>query len=119
MSVEHDGGSMYDFAGDNYQAPAQAEPVETPHQNRPHGVLKYENNLQFQQKVDAAPTDSAPKTSARYEWGLLIANRDSNNHVALKVNLLFVRNSITGDNFKSEKARYLSEYEKLLMNGYK
>ena len=133
-----DTSSMYDFAGPNYVAPVQSpsikkpapvqpvisgpeQPAEnpTPHQNRPHGQLKYENNKQFQQKAGAATTTNAPpKTSALYEWGLLIASRDSSNYIAMKINKGFTRAKI-GVNFQSEKARYLAEYEKLLMNGYK
>ena len=110
MSGEHDGGSIYDFAGKDYQAPEQAESTETPHANRPHGQLKYENNKQFMQKAESAPTESVPKTNALYEWGLILASRDSSNYIALKINKDFNRASI-GANFKAEKARYLEAYK--------
>ena len=117
---ERDGGSLYDFVDDDYVAPVQEVVKKTPvigevnHQaNRPDGELTYRNNLQFQQKVDSAPTNAAPKTSAIYEWGLLIANRDSSNFIAIQVNKLFVRNNIHGDNLGSEKARYLTEYKRV------
>lgn len=129
---DRDGGSLYDFAGD-YEAPAQMDfpvkntpapvkpveslPVETPHANRPHGQLKYENNLQFTQKADATPTNAPPKTSASYEWGLILASRDSSNHIALKINKGFTRANI-GVNFQAEKARYLAAYKQELHENF-
>ena len=106
-------GSLYDFVNDDYEAPTvENKPVETPHQNRADLSKPYSSD--FNQKVKQAVTDSEPKTNANYEWMLLITNRTSSNHIAIKVNANFVRNSITGDNFESEKARYINEYNREL-----
>jgi len=140
LKMDNETGSLYDFVGPNYVAPVHtqavkkqaqvqqansvpvetpAQPVEnsTPHANRPHGVLKYENNKQFQQKADSAPVNAAPKTSALYEWGLILASRDSSNYIALKINKDFPRANI-GVNFKAEKDRYLAAYKKELHENF-
>ena len=111
----NDNGSLYDFVSGDYEAPTVANnaPVETPHQNRADLSKPYSSD--FNKKVRQAATDSEPKTSANYEWMLLITNRQSSNHIAINVNAKFVRNNITGDNFQQEKERYFNEYKTEMM----
>lgn len=112
-----DQASLYDqFSGDGapiYET-SKAPFAGTPHANRDDLSKPYESNKEFQSKVDSAPVDSAPKTSASIEWWRNFTGQMTDNNIALKINSMFKRALIT--DYDAEKARYVLEYNKLLNN---
>ena len=99
--------SMYDFAGD-YTAPTQSAQVDTPHQNRSDLSKPYAGT--FAQKVKEATTESEPKTNASVSWWRFFTKQQDNNQIAQKINSQFNRDTLSGDNFASERQRYIDSY---------
>ena len=103
--------SMYDFAGD-YTAPQQE--AETPHANRQNLSKPYKSDRQFQKNIDNAVTQPEQKSSASHEFWLMFTQQQTKNVVAMGVNHQFDRNKLSGDNFDSEKQRYVDLYNQAL-----
>jgi len=108
-----DNGSMYDFAGADYVAPAMedSKPIETPHQNRPDLSKPYAGT--FSEKVKQASTGDEPKTSSSNQWWIYFTRQQTRCQIAMKINSGFDRNSLNGENYYKERERYIKLHKEL------
>ena len=97
---------MYDFAGD-YSAPVQE--VATPHANRQNLSQPY-NGRDIQDKFESSVTEPEKTTSGMHEFWLWFTRQQTKNVVAMGINHHFDRNSLNGDNYNSERQRYIERY---------
>lgn len=91
---------------EGYEAPVQE--FETPHANRQDMRKPYDNG--FKKKVDNAVTESKPITGALHEFWLWFSRQQTKNVIAMRINTKFNRNMLTGDNYDSERSRYVELY---------
>ena len=102
---------FYDNLG-GYEA-KPLEQVATPHANRQNLSQPY-NGRDIQDKVNKASTGDEPKSSGMHEWWLFFTRQQTKNVIAMGINHKFNRNELSGDNFESERQRYIDLYNTTL-----
>lgn len=103
--------SIYDFAGDSYEAPLMPQkPVsETPHANRQDLSKPYVGRHE-ESKQESSSNWVAEKTNAAVEFWKFFTRQITSNCTAQTVNRSFTRNEINGDNYEQQKAKYIRLY---------
>ncbi len=98
--------SFYDTF-DNHEAPGQPE---CKFANRDDLSKPYSSDG----KKTPEYSEPVPTTGAMVEWWRFFTRQRTNNTVAQKVNNQFTRASINGDNYTSERERYIKLYNEEL-----
>ncbi len=101
--------SFYDtFA--SHEAPEQTEQPECKFANREDLSTPYSSNG----KKASEYSEPVPNTGAMVEFWLWVTHQRTNNTVAKRVNERFNRGELNGDNYASERARYIKLYNEEL-----
>ena len=85
------------------------EEVATPHANRQNLSQPY-NGRDIQEKANNASTGGEPKSNGVHEFWLFFTRQQTKNVLAMGINHQFDRNSLSGDNYDSERQRYIDLY---------